>query len=148
MKTPEPKGIDKSKDRTFDDLTNEAKNYKMEKVIMGQFGIEETKDVVLAVTAFANAVSSALEDDKISLGDLPLLIGVATKLPSAISGISEVPKELNELDEAEKNELLVLVQEELDFQGDVEEVVTKALIIISDIKDLVDLIGSLQEPTV
>ena len=59
-----------------------------------------------------------------------------------------MPKELGELDEAEKNELLVLVQEELEFQGDVEDVVTKALIIISDIKDLVDLIGSLQEPTV
>ena len=148
MKTPKPKGFDNSEMRTEEDLINRAKNYKMEKIIMGQYGIEQTADLVIAIAAFANAGASALEDDKITLSDLPLLLSPAMKLPAALSGISEVPRELGELDEEEKNQLLVLVSEELDFKGSIEDVVTKALIIIADIKDLIDFIGSLSNEEV
>jgi len=146
MKTPKAKGLDGI--RTEEDLINRAKNYKMERIVMGQFGIEQTADCVVAIASLSNAISAALEDGKINISDLPLLLSPAMKMPAAFSGISEVPKELNELDPEEKNQLLVLVSEELDFPEDIEEVVTKALIIISDIKDLVDLISSLKEPGV
>lgn len=147
MKTPKLKGFDKSGLPTPESITNKAKNYKMEKIVMGQFGIEETADVVVAIASFANATSSALEDGKIGLTDLPLLLNVAMKLPAAFTGISQVPKELGELDAEEKNQLLVLVKEELDFEGDIEEVVTRALIIIGDIKDLIDFISSMKDPS-
>jgi len=122
--------------KTSDDLTNEAKNYKMEKIIMGQFSIDDTKDVVVAIAAFANAINSALEDGKITITLTP-----AIKLPAAVTGIANVPAELDELDDTEKNELLALVQDELDFDANTEEIVTRALIIITDIKSLVDFIN-------
>ena len=148
MKYPASRDVDKSDLPTSDSITKKAKQYKMEKILMGQFGIEETADLVIAVAAFANATGEALEDGVITLSDLPLLLDPAVKLPAAFSGISEVPKELGELDEAEKNELLVLVAGELDFSENTEEVVTRALIIISDIKDLIDYIKLLNPPKV
>lgn len=121
-----------------------SKLNKMEKIVMGSIGIKETADVVVAIIAFVNAGSEALEDGKITISDLPLILNPAMKLPAMFAGIGQVPAELNELDDVEKNELLVLVKEELDFSDDVEDIVIKALIIIGDIKNLIDMLNALK----
>ncbi|OQY70802.1 MAG: hypothetical protein B6D44_15210 [Ignavibacteriales bacterium UTCHB2] len=109
------------------------------------YGIEETKDVVVFLCKTTNAVLDSLKDDgKITIGDFPKFGGVAMALFPAFSGINEVPKELAELSEDEVTELIALVKDELELDGNVEEVIAKALTIASEIKDLIDLVKQLK----
>jgi hypothetical protein len=109
------------------------------------YGIEETKDVVKFLCKSTNAVVESLKDDgKITIGDFPKFGGVAMSLFPAFSGINEVPNELAELSEDEVTELIALVKNELDLDGNVEEVISKALKIAVDIKDLIDLVKQLK----
>lgn len=137
---PSAKGIDSTEKES---LINRAKNYKMEKIVMGTIGVEQTKDAIVAIAAFVNAMSYALEDGKITLTDLPLLLNPAMKLPAALTGIGEIPNELSELDDNEMNELLVVVATELDLSVGIEELVTRSLIILNDIKKLVEFFQGL-----
>lgn len=84
-------------------------------------GIQETKDLVLEAIALGNAIGSALKDNKISLADIGAFIEPLTKLPAALVGIDEVPSELADLDEQEKQELLVAVKEEFDLDDEKAE---------------------------
>lgn len=109
------------------------------------YGIEETKDVVKFLCKSTNAVVESLKDDgKITIGDFPKFGGVAMALFPAFSGINEVPKELAELSEDEVTELVTLVKDELELDENVEEVISKALTIASEIKDLIDLVKQLK----
>lgn len=64
--------------------------------------INEVVDVVRAGLSLAEALH-----DGIDLGD----ISVVLKLPAAISGIDQVPAQLADMDEAEKEELKAVVRE-------------------------------------
>lgn len=109
------------------------------------YGIEETKDVVKFLCKTTNAVLESLKDDgKITIGDFPKFGSVALTLFPAFSGINEVPKELAELSEDEVTELVALVKDELDLDENVEEVISKALTIAAEIKDLIDLVKQLK----
>ncbi|QKJ99927.1 MAG: hypothetical protein HND40_10330 [Ignavibacteriota bacterium] len=109
------------------------------------YGIEETKDVVKFLCKATNAVIESLKDDgKITVGDFPKFGGVAMSLFPAFSGINEVPKELAELSEDEVTELITLVKDELQLDENVEEVISKALNVAAEIKDLVDLVKQLK----
>ncbi len=78
-----------------------------------EFGIDETKDVIKFGTSLANGLIKALKDGKIGLTDIADFIAPSTKLPAALSGISKVPAELNDLTELEMQELRDLVQSDL-----------------------------------
>lgn len=118
------------------------KQYPTIKPELNMYGIEQTKDAVIAVCALGNAISESLQDDgKIGLGDLPKFINPVVKLPAAISGIGEVPKELDDLMPEEKQELVELVQEELELGEKSEEVTTRILNIVYELKSLIDFIG-------
>lgn len=109
------------------------------------YGIEETKDVVKFLCKATNAVLDSLKDDgKITIGDFPKFGGAAMAMFPAFSGINEVPKELVELSEDEVTELVALVKDELELDENVEQVISKALIIASEIKDLIDLVKQLK----
>jgi len=109
------------------------------------YGIEETKDVVKFLCKATNAVIESLKDDgKITIGDFPKFGGVAMSIFPAFSGINEVPKELAELSEDEVTELITLVKDELQLDENVEEVISKALNVAAEIKDLVDLVKQLK----
>lgn len=80
-----------------------------------QFGIEETKDVILFGVSAANAVIASLKDDgKITVKDFPNLIAPMMKLPAALSGLNYVPAELADLTEVEKDELIQFVKANLE----------------------------------
>lgn len=119
---------------------------KMEMVTMPEepripYGIEETTDVVEFLTSAANAVMEALNDDgKITLKDYPKFFAPATKIFPALTGIGQVPKELNDLQPEEKAELIQLVKDNLSLNDNAEAIVAKAFDIAFEIKELADLI--------
>ena len=105
------------------------------------YGIQETKDVVSFLTATANAVQDSLQDDgKITIKDYPKFFGVGMKLFPALTGIGQVPHELEDLKEEEKAEIVELVKNELNVSANVEEIVAQAIEIAFQIKKLADLI--------
>lgn len=108
---------------------------------LNMYSIEETKDAVKAICGLGNAVAAALADDgKITIGDYPKFISPVILLPAAISGIGEVPKELADMTEEEKTELIALVEDELEVGERAEEVTTRILNIIYEIKAFVDFV--------
>lgn len=124
-------------------IKNGSLKITMEKVSMN--GIAETKDAVLFLTKVANASVEALKDDgKITISDVFKFGGAATALFPALAGISQVPKELADLDADEKDELITLVKEELELEENIESVVEKALQIAGQIKELIDLVAQLK----
>lgn len=136
----EPKGLETIPSK------KKENNLEMEKVKMPNesvipYGIQETTDVVGFLTSAANAVQESLHDDgKITIRDYPKFFGTGMKLFPALTGIGLVPKELNDLQPAEKAQLVEQIKNELGLSGNVEAIVSKALDIAYEIKQLADLI--------
>lgn len=142
---PEPRGIEKKtiKEQIKDSLDKKPiqPTIKIKKPELNMYGIEETKDAVKAICGIGNGISAALADDgKITLGDYYKFIGPLMKLPAAITGIGEIPKELADLTKEEKLELIALVESELEVGDKAEEVTVRILNIIYEIKSFVDFI--------
>ncbi len=72
-------------------------------------GIEDLKDVVVSGLDIGQALS-----DGVDIGDLTALMS----LPAAITGISNVPGELADMDENERAELHQLVKSKFDIPDD------------------------------
>jgi len=106
--------------------------------------INEVEDLAVGLSALANNIVDSLEDDKISIGDLPRFIGTIPKLFSAVKGIDEVPAQLADMTEEEKQQVIEAVQDELDLDEDVEAIVTRALSIGAEINKLVKAIAKLK----
>jgi hypothetical protein len=128
-------------------IPNKSKlNITMEPVTMPDkpninVGISDLKDVALAGAAFGNAIYSALADDgKINLADAGKFFTPVMKLPAAISGISNVAAEIDDLQESEIEELKKLIADELDVKENVEEIVTSSIALIWQVKELVEKI--------
>ncbi|MHC1736886.1 MAG: hypothetical protein AB9882_02610 [Ignavibacteriaceae bacterium] len=73
------------------------------------YGIEETIDVVKFAVVFGNALVKTFEDGKVTIGDLPYYFNAALKLPAALSGLNNVPKEIKDLTDEEINSLVQIV---------------------------------------
>jgi len=67
--------------------------------------IEELKDVIAVAARIGNATGKVLEDDHFDWSELVEFVPALIALPEAVSGISQVPLELLDLDEAERAEL-------------------------------------------
>lgn len=82
-------------------------------------GIKDLKEAVYFGLKVGEAASDGFSYDD---------FGVLTSLPAAISGISNVPDELADLDEEEAEELKQFVQDSFDIPDDrLEEMVEKAV---------------------
>jgi hypothetical protein len=91
-------------------------------------GIEELKDVVKAGLDIGEALS-----DGIGIEDISALFS----LPDAIAGITDVPAEIADLDEAEKAELKQFVAENFDIPDDKLEVfIEGAISVVIDLYSL------------
>ena len=91
-------------------------------------GIEELKDVVKVGLDIGEALS-----DGVGIEDISALFG----LPEAIAGISDVPAEIADLDEAEKDELKVFVAENFNIPDDkLEEFIEAAIAVVIDLYGL------------
>lgn len=93
-----------------------------------KFGIQETKDLAKCGIELGEGFAVSLKDGKMSFSDLTNFFGAVYAAPAAISGISQVPAELKDLDEAEKAELVQFVCDEFSIpQADAEVKIEKGL---------------------
>jgi len=122
MKTPDIKGIDKSEDRTFDDLTNDAKNKQMKEVNMSKLPIDDLQDAVMMVCEFINDAGSGAGIMGY-LDNIPLMV-------SAWSGKENILPQAGDIDPAEKVTLQNAVREKLNLSGNVEDIVDDAIDIL------------------
>jgi hypothetical protein len=91
-------------------------------------GIKETRELLLFVIEFGNALGKSLEDGKISVLELGNFIGSLGAVAPAFEGIADLPTEIKDLDEAEKAELVKLVEDRFDIPQDgVEALIEKGL---------------------
>lgn len=91
-------------------------------------GVKELKEVVAFVVELGNGLGASLADGRIGYGDLMNIFGALRALPSAVDGMAEIPKELADLDAAEKVELCTLVEERLNLPQEwLEPVAEKAV---------------------
>lgn len=82
-------------------------------------GIQETKDVLLFGMALGNAIYASVADDgHVTLGDAANFVPAISAMPDALKNISEVPKELKDLDENELAEIRELVLSKIPDIGD------------------------------
>lgn len=97
------------------------------------YSIEETKDVLTAMAKFGNAIGISLANDgKITLGEYANFFPGLMALPEAISGITNVPKELSEITPEERAELIAHARAEFEIPQDsaeefVEDTIVQAI---------------------
>jgi len=93
-----------------------------------KLGIEELKDVV----DFGLGVGEALSDG-VGIEDISALFA----LPEAITGISDVPAEIADMDEAERAELNQFVKDNFDIPDDkLEEFIEAAVAVVINLYGL------------
>ena len=78
-------------------------------------GIEETKDILDFVFSFVEAVGKAKKDGEMSWTDARFFIDPITKLFEAVDDIEDVLPEIDDLDEAEYDELVEYVRGKWDY---------------------------------
>lgn len=83
---------------------------KAEVVEVEKLGIKETKDMILFLAKLGVSVAQCAVNKKFRF---TYFIDDIAKLPAALAGITEVPKEVKDLDSAEIKELLDVVMVEL-----------------------------------
>jgi len=98
-------------------------------------GIQDVKEVLKTGIKIYEAVDKSLEDDgKISLLEYSNFVPAIMSMRDAINGISEVPKQLADIDEVEAEELKAFMRDELDLNNNAtEETIEELFILIMDI---------------
>jgi hypothetical protein len=89
---------------------------------------KELKEALKFICALANSIGEVAKDGEINLGDMPHLVPLLYKLPSAIDGMAQIPEEIKELTAEDMAELSAMVKDELDLPQDkIEEAVEQGL---------------------
>lgn len=113
------------------------------------YGIKETKELVKFGIALGEAVDASLADGKLGLEDAVNFYTPITAAGDAFADISLVPKELGDLDDAEKAELLSYVENELDIANDkLEEAIERSLKTVFEVYGLVQFIQGMKKEEV
>lgn len=102
--------------------------------------VKETKEALKFALNLAQVVGVSLEDGKVGLEDLVLLLGALSGAGEAFKGLSEIPAELGELSNEEKDELKTVVEEFDIPQEAIEDTIQAGLKLILDIIALVSRI--------
>lgn len=78
--------------------------------MMEKVGIESLKEVLAIVELLGVAAKSAMKDGKVSVADLPILVGLVPQLGMLVKAVEDakaLPAEIKDIDAAEAQELLV-----------------------------------------
>lgn len=103
-------------------------------------GIENIKEVLLFICRLTGGIVKSAEDGFSVWKDWPNFIDAAKALIPAIKDFKEIPGEYADLDEAERAELVKLIQDEFDIPDDkVEAFIEQAFRVALDLADLVEL---------
>ncbi len=102
--------------------------------------ITETKDVVLLGISLGNALGKSLEDGEFNWTDAIGFIPALTKVPAAISGISQVKNEIMDMDPQEKQELKSMVIDEFDIpQEKTEEIIEASIAAVLELVKIMQI---------
>lgn len=94
---------------------------------MSQYGIKETKELVKFGISLGEAIDKSLPGG-IGLEDAMNFYNAVTTASDAFDNVKQVPKELGDLDQAERDELYAYVEAEFDIANDkLESVIEEAL---------------------
>lgn len=66
----------------------------------------ETKDVLILIARLGNAISKSMEDGQIGISDMMAFGPVAAAVPAAIAKCSDIPAEIKNATDADKEDLL------------------------------------------
>ena len=80
-------------------------NVKAVKVVKNEYGIKETKEFITFIAALIHAFRLAMADGKFHWTEAAKFIGALRLMPSALTGINLVAKELKELNKTETEQL-------------------------------------------
>jgi hypothetical protein len=101
-------------------------------------GFKETKEVLDLVIALGRGVEESLEDDKLTLTDIPNFFPVLWKIRDAVEGVNVVPMEFKLASDEEAEELKQYLRDELDLADDqMEEFIEEAFNIVLTIWQVV-----------
>lgn len=99
--------------------------------------LKETKEMLSFVLGIFNAVGKSLEDGKVDVSDIALLLGPLMKVGSAVQGAARIPSELKDLSQEESNELKEFISKEFDIPQDhLEKVLEQSLFIVVKVYQL------------
>jgi len=108
--------------------------------------IKETKEMIKFVCAIANGAGNALEDGEVGWEDAMFIMDGLLSAPAAFDGADNIPAELADLSEAEVDELIECINEELDLpQDEIEGVLEDMLAVGVELFDLILRIKGLLE---
>lgn len=91
----------------------------------GQYGVKETKEALDLGIALAKLVVDAKADGKIGVEDLGLLLNLVPSVGPAVDGMSQVAKEVGELDEQDAADLLAHAAAKLAMELNDEKLAVK-----------------------
>lgn len=83
--------------------------------------IKELKELIHFISSLAQAIASSLEDGKIGLTDLFKFFSVLKSAGPAFQGMGSMREEIADLSEAEKQELRLLIEKDLDLENKLVE---------------------------
>ncbi len=109
-------------------------------------GFEETKQVLDAMISLGKGIERSLEDDKITIMDIPNFIEFLTLIMPAIEGVENVPFEFKVADPEQIAQLKEYLNENLDLDDDqLEQFIEDAFKVALDIFMLVKLYFNIPE---
>lgn len=105
-----------------------------------EIGIKETLDAVDFSIALANSIVIAYQDGQLGLTDFQYAISPFMKVPAMLSGINAIPAEISDMTEAELQQIVDKVSNDLEVNSDKALViVTKAIKVAYSIYELLKL---------
>jgi hypothetical protein len=107
---------------------------------MEKTGIKETKEMLCFVLCLGEAIVSSLKDGKIGFGDLMHFFKAFQEAGPALGNSHLIVKEILDLSEKEKKELMAFVQAEFDLENDlIETYVEKGISVVIELISLLSL---------
>lgn len=108
---------------------------------MGQFSVQESKEVLSLVVALYKAGSKSLADGKLDLSDAANLLALLPKVGPAFADLSKIPLELKDLDAQDAADLVAHVASELgQDNAKAAQVASAGLKLVFDVVDFVKVL--------
>lgn len=118
----------------------------VERELIETYGVTETKELLKFLASLGNVTDNALADGKVDFFDIGSFFTLIPQIAPALNGVKIVPKELGEINAAERLELVQAVEQQLLLRDFVtEELVEKGLDLALHFAQFVSLIRAAKQ---
>lgn len=90
---------------------------------MEQYSLKETKEMLDFVLEMAEVSEKVFVDGKFEMSKLALFMGPLMMIQPALDNVADVEKELRDMDDEERAELVAYIQEKVDLEDDKAEMI-------------------------